>query len=93
MLNKFKLNIPVRFKNPWFWISLLGTILAAIGAEPSMFTSWDLVYRALVGVLTNPFQLGCVIVAVLGVIIDPTTAGIGDSKQALTYTCPKKDKT
>lgn len=27
----------------------------------------------------------------LGIIVDPTTAGIGDSQQALNYTAPKKD--
>ena len=28
---------------------------------------------------------------ILGIVTDPTTAGIGDSKQALTYETPKKE--
>ena len=38
----------------------------------------------------NPVQLVTVVLAVLAVIIDPTTTGISDSAQALRYTCPKK---
>lgn len=83
-----KLNIPVRFKNVWFWIGLGATILAAMGVEPEMFTSWALVWEAIVALVSNPFQLGCVIIAILGVIVDPTTKGIGDSERALTYKKP-----
>lgn len=84
-----KINIPVRFKNWAFWAGLLATILAAMGVSSEMFTSWDMVWKAIVDLVTNPFQLGCVVIAVMGVITDPTTKGIGDSKQALTYTKPK----
>lgn len=31
-------------------------------------------------------------IAILGVVTDPTTAGITDSTQALEYTEPKKDE-
>ena len=31
------------------------------------------------------------VLAILGVVTDPTTKGFGDSKQALTYTEPKKE--
>lgn len=31
------------------------------------------------------------VLAILGVVTDPTTSGIADSEQALTYTEPKKD--
>ncbi len=78
-----KMNIPVRFQNPWFWVGLVGTVLAAMGVSPEMFTSWELVWQALVGLVSNPFQLGCVVLAILGVFVDPTTHGMGDSKRAL----------
>lgn len=80
----------VRAKNPWFWVSLVGVILTAMGVSPEMFTSWGAVIDAVKGLITNPFMLGSVIVAVMGVFIDPTTAGVKDSEQALTYTEPKK---
>ena len=33
-----------------------------------------------------------VVLAVLAVFVDPTTSGLCDSKQALTYEAPKKDQ-
>lgn len=32
------------------------------------------------------------ILCLLGIVVDPTTAGIGDSNRALTYDEPKQDK-
>lgn len=86
-----KINVKVRAKNPWFWIGLLGVILTAMGISPETLTSWEAVYVALQNLISNPFMLGSVFVAVLGVFVDPTTNGMTDSKQALTYTEPKKD--
>ena len=31
------------------------------------------------------------VLTILGIVTDPTTAGVGDSKQAMTYTTPKED--
>ena len=87
-----KLNVKIRLKNPWFWIGIVSTILAAMGVDPEMFTSWQTVGSALVGLVSNPFQLGCVILAVLGVFIDPTTSGVTDSTQVMKYVRPNKNK-
>jgi phi LC3 family holin len=86
-----RLNWTVRAKNPWFWVTLGGVILAAMGISPEMFTSWGAVWDAIKNLVSNPYMLGCVILAVLGVFIDPTTKGMGDSSQALTYKKPKED--
>ena len=86
-----KINIPVRFKNPWFWVGLCGTILAAMGVSPEMFTSWDAAWEAVVNMVGNPYMLVSVVLAVLGVFIDPTTSGISDSKRALSYKSPVKE--
>ena len=86
-----KINFLVRAKNPWFWVGLFGTIMAAMGVSPEMFTSWDTVLDAIFSLLSNPFQIGCVVLAVLGVFVDPTTAGVGDSTRALKYTTPNKE--
>lgn len=87
-----KLNVKIRLKNPWFWIGVVSTILAAMGVDPEMFTSWSAVWSAFVSLVSNPFQLGCVILAVLGIFIDPTTSGITDSAQVMKYTRPNKSK-
>ena len=86
-----KINIPVRFKNPWFWVGLGGVILSAMGMSPELFTSWGAVWEAVCSLFSNPFQIGCVVLAVLGVFVDPTTAGISDSKRALSYKTPVKE--
>ena len=86
-----KINFPVRFKNPWFWVGLCGTILAAMGVSPEMFTSWDAVWEAVVNMVSNPYMLVSVVLAVLGVFVDPTTSGISDSKSALSYKSPVKE--
>lgn len=87
-----KINIPVRLKNPWFWVSLGGIILTAMGADAEMFTSWGVVKEQAMALVSNPFMLVSVALAVLGVFVDPTTAGLGDSKQALGYTEPRRDE-
>lgn len=87
-----KINLTVRAKNPWFWISLIGVVLTAMGVSPDMFTSWGAVIEAVKGLITNPFMLCSVIVAVLGVFVDPTTAGLGDTTQAMGYTEPRNEK-
>ena len=83
-----KINMPVRVKNPWFWVSLVGVVLTAMGVSPEMLTSWDAVITAFKDLITNPFLLGTTAIAVLGVFVDPTTKSLGDSDRALTYTCP-----
>ena len=87
-----KINIPVRLKNPWFWVGLVGIILTAMGISPEMLTSWDILWGNILALVRNPFMLGSVALSILGVFIDPTTSGVGDSSLAMTYTKPNKDK-
>lgn len=87
-----KINIPVRLKNPWFWVGIAGIILTAMGVSPEMFTSWGILWDNIVALVQNPFMLGSVALSILGVFVDPTTNGVGDSETAMTYTKPKKDK-
>lgn len=85
-----KINWKVRMKNPYFWIGLLGVILAAMDVTPEMFTSWAVLVAQGKALFGNPYLLGSVVVAVLGVVFDPTTKGISDSDQAMTYQKPKE---
>lgn len=86
-----KINIPVRLKNPWFWVGLVGVILTAMGVSPESLTSWEAVKDAVISLVSNPFMIGSVAVAVLGVFVDPTTSGLGDSARAMTYQKPYKE--
>ena len=86
-----KINWKVRAKNPYFWFGLVAVILAAIGVSPESLTSWDILAGQVMDLLNNPFAIGCVIVAVIGYVNDPTTATLSDSSRALTYDKPNKD--
>lgn len=85
-----KINWTVRRKNFWFWVGLVGVILTAMDVRPEMLTSWKIVWDSVVDLVSNPFMLFSVILAVLGQLIDPTTQGLSDSEQAMTYIAPKK---
>lgn len=87
-----KVNIPVRMKNPWFWVGVVSVAITAIGVDPQTFTSWSAVWEGIKAVLSNPVQLCTMCLAVLSVFIDPTTAGIGDSERALGYSAPSKEE-
>lgn len=85
-----KINIPVRMKNFWFWVSLGSVILTAMGISAEMLTSWEAVGQAFSDLINNPYMLGCVIMNLIGVVNDPTTSGLTDSEQAMTYDKPKE---
>ncbi len=87
-----KVNIPVRFRNPWFWVGVCSVAITAIGVDPQTFTSWAAVLDGIKAVLSNPVQLCTMCLAVLSVFIDPTTAGLSDSERALEYTKPNKEE-
>lgn len=84
------INITARIKNKTFWLTLLPAVLLLVQVCAAPFGyQWDF------GVLNE--QLAAIInalfavLAILGVVNDPTTAGISDSKQAMTYDKPKAD--
>lgn len=89
-----KINWTVRFKNPIFWAELVAAILLPILAHMGMnwedMTSWTTLGTTIANAVQNPAIVVAVIVSVWNAINDPTTAGVSDSTQALTYAEPKK---
>lgn len=86
------INWKIRTKNLSFWIGLAGVIaspiLAYYGMAASDFTTWDSLGDVLVKFITNPYLVFTVITAILGalgVTVDPTTPGTGDSKRTMGY--------
>lgn len=69
-----------RIKNPYFWIGLVGVILTALQVEASTLTSWDKVLQLIVNTIQNPYLLTTTVMAVIGVVVDPTTRGAKDRK-------------
>ena len=84
-----KINWMVRAKNKAFWIALVPAVLLLIQVIAAVF-----------GYTINMGELGDKLIAVvnalfavlsiLGIVTDPTTKGITDSEQAMTYTEPKE---
>lgn len=70
-----------RIKNPYFWIGLVGVILTNLQVDASSLTSWDKVWELIINTKQNPYLLTTTIMAIVGVVIDPTTKGIRDGKE------------
>lgn len=84
------INWIVRIKNKAFWLALIPAVLLLIQVITAPFGyEWDFVVlnEQLTAIINAIFG----VLAILGVVTDPTTAGVTDSKQALTYTTPKED--
>lgn len=85
------INWKVRFANKAFWVAFIPAILllAQVIAATFGFTL-DLgdLGNKLLAVVNALFA----VLALLGIVTDPTTAGVSDSAQALTYEKPKDDK-
>ncbi|MBC8538121.1 phage holin family protein [Christensenellaceae bacterium NSJ-63] len=88
------MNLKVRMKNWSFWVSVLisigAPILAYFGLTAADITTWAALGRVLLEAVSNPYVVGLVLVSLYNALIDPTTKGIKDSAQALTYEKPKE---
>lgn len=90
------INWTVRLKNPMWWIEVLAglflPILAYYGLNWEDMTSWAAIWEILVQAVKNPVVVAAFLVNLLSSINDPTTSGVKDSTQAMTYTEPKKSE-
>lgn len=90
------INWKVRIKNPVFWaqvaVAIVAPILAGLGLQWQDMTTWAAFGDALMRAAMNPVIVVSVIVSLWGIINDPTTKGLSDSTQAMTYTIPKKEE-
>lgn len=88
-----QINWKVRIKNPLFWVqvflAILMPILAYLGIAMEDLTSWAVLGETLFEAIKNPYVLGLVLVSVWNAINDPTTSGLSDSNQAMSYMTPK----
>ena len=85
-----KINWTVRLKNKVFWLSLIPAIILLVQTVGAVF-GLDLDLGDLGNKLIDVVNAAFVLLAVLGIVADPTTAGMNDSKLALTYKEPKDD--
>lgn len=84
------INWTVRFKNKTFWLAVIPAMLLLIQTVAAVFGyTLDLgeLGDKLLAVVNAVFS----VLVILGVVTDPTTSGVSDSAQAMTYETPKKD--
>ena len=86
-----KINWIVRFKNKAFWVAIIPAILllvqqicALFGVELNIAGLSD----QLIAIVGTAFS----VLALVGIVNDPTVASLSDSEQAMTYTEPRSDK-
>lgn len=83
------INWRVRIKNKAFWVAIIPAALLLVQQVCGVFgvtLDFGELQSQLVGIVGTVFA----ILAILGIVADPTTAGVGDSEQAMTYTEPKE---
>lgn len=84
------INWTVRLKNKAFWLSFIPAMLLLIQVVAAVFGfTLDLgeLGEKLLAVVNAVFA----VLTILGIVTDPTTAGISDSKRALSYKSPVKE--
>lgn len=86
-----KINWLVRIKNKAFWLALIPAVLLLIQVVAAVF-GYSLNLGDLGNKLLDVVNALFAVIAILGIAIDPTTAGVQDSKRALGYTEPKKEE-
>lgn len=78
------INWKIRIKNKTFWLTLIPAALLLVQAVSAPFGyTWDFVVlnQQLAAIINALFS----VLAILGVVTDPTTKGVGDSERALMY--------
>lgn len=86
-----QINWKVRIANKDFWMSMIPAVLLliqAIGAPLGLVLDFGEFGNQLLAIVNAVFA----VLAILGIVNDPTTNGMGDSNLAMTYEKPKKDE-
>ncbi len=83
------INWRVRIKNKAFWVAIIPAALLLVQQVCAVFgvqLDFGELQAQLISIVGTVFTL----LAILGIVADPTTAGMGDSEQAMGYDEPKE---
>ena len=86
-----KINWKIRIKNKVFWLALVPAVLLLVQVVAAVFGIY-LKLDALGDKLLDVVNALFAVLTILGIVTDPTTAGISDSKQAMEYEKPRADE-
>ena len=83
-----QINWKVRIKNKNFWITFIPAVFLLVQVVLEVF-GVQIDFSDMSIKLLTVVDAVFIVLAILGIITDPTTAGISDSTQAMTYKVPK----
>ena len=83
-----RINWKVRFSNKWFWLTIVPALFALLAKVLELF-GIHFEYGTLEAQICDIIESVFIILGILGVVNDPTTAGVKDSDLAMTYKNPK----
>ena len=85
------INWRVRLVNKQFWASVIPALALVAQAVAALF-GWELDLATLVGRVLTVVDAVFALLVILGIVVDPTTAGVGDSERAMRYVEPWEDE-
>lgn len=87
-----KINWIVRIKNKAFWLALVPALAMVAQAVAALF-GYTIDLTTWVGKVQAVINAIFAVLVILGIVVDPTTEGIGDSNRAMRYPQPWDDDT
>ena len=87
-----KINWIVRIKNKAFWLALVPALAMVAQAVAALF-GYTIDLTTWVGKVQAVINVVFAVLVILGIVVDPTTEGIGDSNRAMSYPQPWDDET
>lgn len=84
------MNWKVRIKNKAFWLAVIPAIALVAQAVAAVF-GYTIDLTTFVGKLQAVVNAVFALLVILGIVVDPTTDGLGDSDRAMQYDKPWKD--
>ena len=85
-----KINWIVRIKNKAFWLAIIPAVLLLIQAAADV-VGFQLDFGDISEKLITVVNAVFVVLSILGIVVDPTTDGIGDSTRALSRQKPSQN--
>ena len=84
------INWKVRIRNRQFWLSVIPALALVAQAVAAVF-GYTIDLTTIVGKLQGVVNAVFALLVILGVVVDPTTAGVNDSIRAMGYSEPWDD--
>lgn len=86
-----QMNWKVRLKNKAFWLAIIPALALVAQAVAALF-GYTIDLTTMVGKLQALVNAIFAVLVILGIVVDPTTAGVGDSNRAMGYAEPWNDE-